>query len=45
MVTIATPSCRSTLAISPTFAPAIVTACPCPGVTAWAVWNSALSVK
>jgi hypothetical protein len=44
IVTTARPSSSVTLEISPTVTPATVTFCPWPGVTAWAVWNSALTV-
>jgi hypothetical protein len=45
IVTTATPLRVSTAPISPTLAPAIVTACPCPGVSASPLWNSAFSMK
>ena len=42
--TIATPFLRVTLPISPIWTPEMRTDWPWPGVTAWAVENSALSV-
>ncbi len=43
MVTMARPLSSSDPETWPTLIPAIVTVCPCPGVTAWAELNSALS--
>ena len=41
MPTTAWPSSSSTEETLPIWIPATSTAWPCPGVTAWAVWNSA----
>ena len=45
IVTTARPSLRSTFLISPTGTPAMSTVWPWPGVTDWAVANSAFSSK
>ncbi len=45
IVTTARPLSRFTLDTVPTLIPPMVICCPCPGVTAWALENSALSSK